>query len=319
MSYVVRDLLRCPFSDLRVVAGKAGLDREILAPQLNRPSLELTGYFSASFRHERIQILGSGELAYIREVLAEDRERILANLERIFSYALPCVIVTGGADLPPELPEIAERHSIPLILTPFDSTRLYRRLVEYLEVEYAPRTRIHGVLVEVLGIGVLIVGTAGVGKSECALDLVTRGHSLVADDLVEVRCLSGATLVGRAIRDSSGFILSHHMEIRGLGIIDVQRMFGGKAVHIQRPLDLVISLEPWDDAEQYDRTGLEDRRYEILGVSVPMLRIPVKPGRDVAMLVEVAAIRENLRRMGYSAAEELDRRIRATLSSWDQA
>lgn len=319
MSYVVRDLLRCPHTELRVVAGKRGLDREIETPELNRPSFELTGFFRPVFRYRRVQVLGSGEIGFIREMMETDAGQMTASLDRLFSYDLPCVIVTGAQELPPALIEAGERHGIPILVTPNDTTRLYRRLVEFLEIEYAPTTRVHGVLVEVVGIGVLIIGESGVGKSECALDLITRGHSLVADDLVEVRCLSGAVLVGRALRDSGGFILSHHMEIRGLGIIDVQRMFGGKAVHLQRQLDLVISLEPWDEKKQYDRTGLEERYYEILGVSVPMLAMPVKPGRNVAMLIEVAAIRENLKRMGYSAAQDLDRRIRATLDAWNQA
>jgi HPr kinase/phosphorylase len=318
MSYKVRDLLRCSHADLRVIAGKKGLDREIVAPELNRPSLELTGYFRPIFRYRRIQILGSGELAFIREILESEPDRMRANLERLFSYDLPCVIATGSSEIPALLRELGESHDIPIMVTGNDTTRLYRRVVEFLEIEYAPTTRVHGVFVEVVGIGTLIVGEAGVGKSECALDLVTRGHSLVADDLVEICCLSDAVLVGRAIRDTSGFIISHHMEIRGLGIIDIQRMFGGKAVHLQRSLDLTVQLEPWDENKQYDRTGLKESSYELLGVSVPMLTVPVKPGRDVAMLIEVAAIRENLKRMGYSAAEELDRRQRALLDNWSE-
>lgn len=300
--YEVRRLLDCPHAELRAVAGRAGLERLIEVAELNRPSLELTGYFS-SFRPQRIQVLGSGEICYIRERLAAEPARMLHHLRTLFSYPMPCVIITNGMQAPAELLDIGDERSIPVLTTPNDTTRLYRRLTEYLEHDYAPTEKVHGVCVEVFGIGILLLGEAGIGKSECALDLVMRGHALICDDLVELRCLSGAALVACAQYDEARQEWMHNMEIRGLGIIDVRRMFGSRSVHSQRRLDLVITLEKWNEAAAYDRTGLDVQYYERLGVSVPMKTIPVRPGRNTATLVEVAAVQENSKRMKSTLVE----------------
>jgi len=286
---------------LRVVAGNNYLNRVVPSPELNRPSLELTGFFER-FRPERIQIFGSGEMAYLEQ--AENSPRVLENLERIFTFNVPCVIVSNGLEAPRCLCELGVKYQTPILVSPHHTTKLYKRVWEALDLVFAPRTVMHGVLVDVFGVGVLIVGKGGVGKSECALELVTRGHVLVADDLVETRCLSSVVLMGYANQT-----IPYHMELRGLGIIDVNRVFGARAIRPSKRIRLVVMLEAWDEAKEYERLGIEERYCEILEVEIPCLVIPVCPGRNISTIVEVGALQQKLKRMGIDVAKEMNEKL----------
>jgi HPr kinase/phosphorylase len=275
----VQELLREKGAELTLeaVAGREGLGRVIRVSEVNRPGLALAGYFEY-FRGERIQIFGMGESAYM-DTLSNARR--MEVLEQFFSArTLPCAITTHGRTPPLEMVEQANRHSTPLITCPMATGILIEELAAYLEESLAPLTTLHGVLVDVYGLGVLIVGVSGIGKSECALELLKRGHILVADDVVEIKHKPGAILVGHC-----NPLLKHHMEVRGLGIIDVTKIFGVSSVIEQSKIELVVRLEADDKTQDYERVGLEQRSTEILGVKVPEAVIPVRPGRNVAILV----------------------------------
>lgn len=272
----------------------------IESTDVNRPGLQLAGFFSY-FDSNRIQIFGVVENTYLTEMTNEER---FESLKKLFERKVPAVIVTRDAPVFPEMMELAKQYEVPLLRTTHSTSAFMSALIAYLNVELAPRITRHGVLVEVYGEGVLILGESGVGKSEAAVELMKRGHRLVADDAVEIKKVSSKSLVGSAPE-----IIRHFIEIRGIGIVDVKKIFGMGAVKDTEKVDLVIHLEAWQKDKQYDRLGIVDEYTNILGIDVPSLTIPVKPGRNLAIIFEVAAMNNRQKRMGYNAAEELNKRI----------
>ncbi|AGI39427.1 Hpr-Ser kinase [Thermoclostridium stercorarium subsp. stercorarium DSM 8532] len=272
----------------------------IKTSDINRPGLQLAGFYEYCDT-ERIQIIGTVEMAYLASLSYEER---YASLKAFFKHDFPCVIIARGKEPFPEMVELATEYGVPLLRTDEETSRFASYLILYLNVELAPRITMHGVLVEVYGEGVLMLGESGVGKSETALELVKRGHRLVADDVVEIRKVSNRTLVG-----SSPDIIRHFIEIRGVGIIDVKNLYGVGAVKMTENINLVVNMELWDTNKQYDRLGINDEYTEILGIKVPSLTIPVRPGRNLAIIIEVAAMNHRQKKMGYNAAKVLNERV----------
>jgi len=301
MTITVDKLLGNPLLNLLVAAGESGLGRTVTTAELNRPSLELTGYFDA-FRSERIQVFGNGEISYIE--LHCDEESIHHNLDNIFSEGVPCAIITNGRTPPQHLAELGNKRGIPILTCPYSTTKLYKRLWEHLDSEFAPQTTMHGTLMDIHDMGVLIMGKSSVGKSETALELIRRGFHLVADDLIRIKCLSDTILVGRGCSE-----FPYHMEARGLGIIDISRIFGVAAIRKQKRITFVITLADWEECVGYDRTGLLEDKMNILDVAVPHVTIPVRPGRNVGTLVEIAALNEKLKTMGIHSAKLFEEKL----------
>lgn len=291
---------------LEKIATKMNLDiasaptdiKDILinTPEVNRPGLLLAGY-DEFFESNRIQILGNAEMGYLDRLSSEKRRE---RLHRLFSEQPPTVVVTRGADMPDDILELAEEFSVPVLTTPESTSSFMSGLISILSVELAQRITRHGVLVEVYGEGILILGESGVGKSETAVELLKRGHRLIADDAVELRRVSNRTIVGTAPEN-----IRHFIELRGIGIINVARIYGAGAVKISEKIDVVVELEPWDKKKNYSRTGLENNTIDILGLQIPLLVIPVMPGRNLAIILEIAAINNRQKAMGYNAAQEL--------------
>jgi HPr kinase/phosphorylase len=304
--FTVLDLLQLDLKEhdalsLKCIAGRPGLGREITVPEIDRPGLELAGFFD-SFANHRIQLFGRGENAYLRKL---DSEHRYDAVERMFSYDLPCCVFSYGLEPIPIIYDLADRTQCPILQTELTSAEFSARLLRALSNVYAPRTTVHGVFMEVFGIGMLIQGSSGVGKSESALALIERGHRLVADDVVEIRCVNGNFLMGKGTSP----VTSHHMEIRGLGIINITHLFGVGAVRDEKRVQLVVQLEEWDAKREYDRVGGESSATEIMGVKVPCLVIPIKPGRNVPIIIETAAMNERLRRMGYDSSVEFQKNV----------
>jgi len=294
-------------SGLRLVllAGEAGLARRISNQRIQKPGLALAGYVK-QVHPERVQILGSTEISYLQTLADEDARR---SVDSFMSLDPACIVVTKGLDVPPLVLESAERMGVPLLRTPIVSSTAIDAIQKHLELQLAPTASIHAVLMDVLGVGVLLLGKSGIGKSEAALDLIMRGHRLVADDLVEVRRTSGEVLVGWASE-----LIKHHMEVRGLGIINIKDMFGVAAVRDEKKIELVLELTRWDASESHDRLGLDEMVYPILEVPVPLLRIPVSPGRNVSSLIEVAARNRLLQVRGHHSAREFQERLDRALA-----
>lgn len=286
--------------DLHIVAGERGLDARVVEPDLNRPGLAFAGFLDV-YSHNRIQILGNTETSYLASLDAPERR---LRLEKALDYQIPCIIVTSGNEPPAELVEIAERRTIALLRTSHPTSRFVGLLTTHLEREFAPTTTLHGVLMDIFGIGVLIMGTAGVGKSECGLELIERGHRLVADDVVVARRLSKGVVVGGAVSN-----IQHHMEVRGLGIVDVELLFGAGSVREEKRIDLIVKLERWKKETQIDRLGLDEQFEDVLGVDVRAFTIPVEPGRNISILVEVAALQFRIHTQGRNPARELNERL----------
>lgn len=287
--------------DLRCVCGRRGLVRDITIPDLNRPGLALSGFFD-SFAYQRVQLFGRGEVAYLNTILKEGR---IETVRQLFSFPLPCCIFTHNLETPKAFLDLAEESGCPVLVTGLESSEFSSRLLRILSNIFAPKISIHGVLVEVYGLGILILGDSGVGKSETALELIERGHRLVADDVVEISCLNGNSLVGQGANK----IIGHHMEIRGLGIINITQLYGVGAVRERKEVQLVAKLEEWDANKVYDRLGTEELTMDILGVKIPKLEIPVKPGRNVPIILETAAMNERLKSMGYFSAKEFNQNV----------
>jgi len=293
--------------DLRCIAGRVGLGRPIEIPDINRPGLTLSGFYD-NFAFKRIQIFGRGESAYLEMMVKQQKVEILSQF---FTYDIPCVIFTNSIEPPEIFKELAEKSHCPVLQTDLSSADLTIRLLRALSEVFAPKETVHGVLIEVFGMGVLIQGESGVGKSEAALELIERGHRLVADDAVEIRNVSGNILMGAG----SNKIIGHHMEIRGIGIINVAHIFGVGAIRDRKQIQLVVALEPWDSSKDYDRIGAQDTTIEILGVQVPYLKLPVRPGRNIPILIETATMNERLKKMGYFSAREFNRNVLKWLES----
>ncbi len=277
-----------------VPSGKAEWD--IRTPDLNRPGMQFCGFYEY-FAFERPQVIGKVEMTYLEKQPPEKRRQIL---EKYFEYRLPCVIICRGMAAPPELLEIARRQQIWVFRTGLVTSKLTASAIHYLNRCLAPHVTRHGVLLDVYGVGVLLSGRSGVGKSEAALELIKRGHQLVADDVVDICRIADQHLIG-----TSPKAIRHYMEIRGIGLIDVKAMYGIGAVAVSKSIDLIIELETWDETKSYDRIGIDDETVEILGVRIPCQTMPVKPGRNLAIIVEVAARNLSLKRLGYNSAQEL--------------
>lgn len=274
--------------------------REIRTADVNRPGLQLAGFYNY-FDPERLQIIGRVESTYL-ETLTPDQRR--ERFEQFMRYNIIGLVICHGMDPFPECLEMAEKYDRNLFLVRKDTSEFMADLIASLSSYLAPRLTQHGVLVEVFGEGVLITGDSGVGKSETAIELVKRGHRLIADDAVEIKRVSAKSLVGSAPE-----IIRHYVELRGIGIVDVRRIFGIGAIKMTEKVELVINLEPWEDGKQYDRLGLDGQTTSILDIAVPSLTIPVKPGRNLAVIIEVAAMNDRQKKMGFNAARELQERM----------
>ena len=272
----------------------------ISSSDINRPGLQMVGFFDY-FDPQRIQIMGKVEFTYLENFTAEEREK---RMENYFRHEFPVLVITRGLQIFPEILELAEKYDRTVLRTELATSEFMSALIRYLNVQIAPRKTRHGVLVEVYGEGILILGESGVGKSETAIELVKRGHRLVADDAVEIKRVSDKTLVG-----TSPDIIRHFVELRGIGIIDVKEIFGIGAVKDTESIDMIIHLEPRVEGRNYDRLGMMDEYTNVMGINVPSLTIPVKLGRNLAVIVEVAAMNNRQKRMGYNAAVELNNRL----------
>jgi HPr kinase/phosphorylase len=304
--FTVLDLIDIDLKDhnslnLRCIGGRKGLTREVNIPDLNRPMGAIMGFYE-DFAFQRIQIFGRGEVSYLRRL---ENSGELKTIQDLFDYPVPCCIFTYNLSPHKEFFDIAEAAQCPILQTSLPTAEFSSRLMRILAEIFSPRKSIHGVLVEVFGLGILILGDSGVGKSETALELIHRGHRLVADDVVDIHCVNGNMLMGAGANK----IIGHHMEIRGLGIINITHMFGVRAIRHRKEIQLVVTLDTWDSSKTYDRLGMEDQIMDILGVSVPMLAIPVKPGRNIPIIIETAAMNERLKSMGYNAAKEFNKNI----------
>jgi HPr kinase/phosphorylase len=274
--------------------------REITVSDINRPGLAFAG-FVENFLDERIQILGQTEVMYLNTLSPEQK---LKSIGRIFKFALPCIIIAKGLEPPAELMELAKEHCVPVLRTPQSTTPFIHELTAYLDVVFAPGTVVHGSLVDVYGVGLLFTGRSSVGKSECALDLVERGHRLVADDVVNVSRRHEKFLIG-----TSSEILRHRIEIRGLGIIDVRSIFGIRSVRLQKRVEVEVKLQDWSETEDYERIGLEDRMTQILGVEIPIVTVPIVPGKNITVITEVIALNHLVKAYGYHPAREFDEKL----------
>ncbi len=282
--------------------------RLIETAEVNRPALQLAGFFDY-FMCERVQIIGIVEYTYLSKLAPEFRQETLAKL---FEHKMPCVVISRGLDPHPEMMFYARQSGVPILQTQSSTSEFMGELLKWLKVQLAERTTIHGVLLDVYGEGLLITGESGIGKSETALELVKRGHRLVADDAVEIKKVSYTTLVG-----SCPELIRYFIEVRGIGIINVKQMFGVQSVKDTQEIDLVVRLETWEKGKQYDRIGLKEEYMDILGNKIVCNTVPIRPGRNLAMICEAAAVNRRQKKMGYNAAKELYRRVQENLMRGD--
>jgi HPr kinase/phosphorylase len=306
-SATIEQLLGDPDSDIEfeIRAGRAGIDRAIRVPRIQKPGLALTGY-QEQIHPSRLLSLGATEIDYLSTVSAEARQ---LAVDTVMGSQPACIVVTRGLEPPQESVEACDRGDVPLLVTPMASADFIAHVTAWLQDKLSPRSSLHGVLLDVLGVGILLLGKSGVGKSEAALDLLVRGHRLVADDIVEIRRAGPDLVYGTG----SG-IIKHHMEIRGLGIINIKEMFGVGAVRDTKKIELVIELADWDPGEEYDRLGTDEQSYEVLKALVPMLKVPVRPGRSIATIVEVAARNQLLKFMGHHSAKQFQERLNRAIA-----
>ena len=281
-------------------------DVKVTNPEVNRPGLTLAGFFEL-FEPSRIQILGMAEYRYLSELSPEEREMSLANF---FATCCVAVVVSTGLEVDEVMLRHAKLNNVPILRSKEKTSPLMAALIASLNLHLAPRITRHGVLVEVYGEGLLLLGDSGVGKSETAIELVKRGHRLIADDAVEIKRASAKALVGSAPE-----IIRHYVELRGIGLVDVRRLFGMGAVKDAEKIDLIISLEHWVQGKMYDRLGLDEEKMDILGIELPCITIPVKPGRNLAIIIEIAAMNNRLKKMGYNTAEEFNKKLMSQLEA----
>lgn len=291
--------------NLKLISGQEGIGRHIAVSDISRPGLEMAGYFT-HYPANRVQLLGKTELSFFDMLLPHERKE---RMKKLCTADTPVVIVSHGVKVPEELRIASNEEHVPVLSTNMATTRFSSLLTNFLESKLAPTTAVHGVLVDIYGVGVLITGKSGVGKSETALDLVKRGHRLVADDCVEIRQEAENTLIGNAPK-----LIEHLLEIRGLGIIDIMTLFGASAIRSFKRISLVIELEIWDPGKTYDRLGLEEETMRIIDTELTKLTIPVRPGRNLSVILEVASMNYRLKRMGVNAAEEFSNRLNDVIS-----
>ncbi len=286
--------------NLSLVSGEEGIGRHVAISDISRPGIEMAGYFT-HYPSNRIQLMGKTEISFFALLTEKEKSE---RMMKLCASDTPVIIVSHGMEVPEELIEASNANSVPVLTTSMPTTRFSSMLTNFLESMLAPTTAVHGVLVDIYGVGVLITGKSGVGKSETALELVKRGHRLVADDCVEIRQEGEDTLVGSAPK-----LIEHLLEIRGLGIIDIMTLFGASAIRNYKRITLVIELEIWDEKKTYDRLGLEEEKIEIINTAITKLTVPVRPGRNLAVIIEVAAMNHRLKRMGVNAAEDFAKRL----------
>jgi HPr kinase/phosphorylase len=299
----LRDFLERPDDPLQLEAltGAVGLDRSVPDPEVASPGLALAGY-TGRFAPQRLHVLGETEIMYLGSLPAAERHRLLTNL---FSFDLPCLFVTKGLEVPTELLDLAREKGVPILRSRLKTAEFYRRIKPMVEEAFAPRTTLHGSLADVYGVGLLFIGRSGIGKSECVLDLVERGHRLVADDVVQVTRRGTDILIGRGHE-----LAGHHMEIRGIGLIDVQALFGIRAVRQQKRIEVVVQLEDWETArDTTERTGLAHQTTEVLGVHIPKVVVPLNPGKNITVVSEVVAMMHLLRYSGVDVAAAFNDRL----------
>lgn len=275
-------------------------DVRVVTPDLNRPGMQLVGFFS-HFDNERLQLMGTVEIMYLKTLPSTERRKIFAELMK---RGIPALIVCHSMTIYPECLEMARKYEVTLLSTELDTSVFEAELITSLNVHLGPRITRHGTMLEVYGEGILITGESGVGKSETAIELVKRGHRLIADDAVEIKKISYSTLFAQ-----SPPLIRHYIELRGIGVVDVMRLFGMGAIKSYQELDLIINIEPWQDGMMYDRLGLENQTTALLGVKIPTVKIPVKPGRNLAVIIEVAAMNNRQKKMGYNTAQEFTERL----------
>ncbi|MBU0599371.1 HPr(Ser) kinase/phosphatase [bacterium] len=285
--------------ELELIAGEEGLKKKIVATDVNRPGLALTGYLKY-FEYKRVQVFGKTEMSYI-ESFSLGKRKILFN--KLFSYKI-LAIITWSQEIPNDLVKIAIKNKTIILRTSLPTNKFATRLAIYLEDKLAPSTSIHGGLLDVFGVGIMILGKSGAGKSECALELIERGHRLIADDIVDIKRTASNALIGYGAE-----LIKHHMEIRGLGIINIKNLFGIGAIESSKKIDLVVNLEEWSATKEYDRLGLEEPTISILGIKIPQILLPIRPGRNIAVIIEVAAMNHRLKEMGYHSAEEFNKEL----------
>jgi len=285
---------------LEPLTGEVGLDRPIPDPEVASPGLALAGY-TGRFMPRRLHVLGETEISYLNSLDAAERR---SRLERFFEYDLPCVFVTKGQEVPTELIDLARVRGIPLLRSRLKTAEFYRRIKPIVEEAFAPRTTLHGSLADVYGVGLLFIGQSGIGKSECVLDLVERGHRLVADDIVQVVRRGSDILIG-----SGHELAAHHMEIRGVGLVDIPALFGIRSVRQQKRIEVVVQLEAWEKAKDADRTGLQQLETTILDVTIPRVIVPLNPGKNITVISEVVAMMHLLRFAGVDVAAAFNQRL----------
>ncbi len=285
---------------LKLIGPAVGFERKVREPTINRPGLALSGFYQY-FAEKRVQVIGSAEMCYLKSLPAKTRRQ---RFEELCAKRIPCIVVSRGAGLPKDLVEVAARAGIAIFRTPLVTMRFINAATLALENDFAPTTSIHGSMMDIRGVGTLICGSSGIGKSECVLGLIERGYSLVSDDVTRFRLLDGHELIG-----TSPPLTRAHMEVRGLGIINISAIFGVGSIRLDKKLDLVVTLKDWQELEEVDRIGLEQEFVEILGVKIPHVTIPVRVGRDLARLAEVAALDQKLKGLGHNSAVEFNRRL----------
>ena len=298
----VRDLLERKGDPLQLEAltGDVGLDRRIPTPEASSPGLALAGY-TTRFAAHRLQILGETEISFLNSLSTAERRK---SLETLFQFDLPCVVIAKGLEAPAELIELGRAKGIPVIRTKLKTTELYRGLRPFLDDAFAPTTTVHGSLADVFGVGLLFLGRSGIGKSECVLDLVERGHRLVADDVVHITRHGNDVLIGRGHE-----LARHYMEIRGVGLIDIRALFGIRAVRQQKRLEVVVQLEDWDATREYDRTGIDGQTTQLLDMALPLVTVPLNPGKNLTVVCEVVAMNHLLRYSGVDSARIFNERL----------
>jgi len=286
--------------DIKLINENVPLDKLIYEQNLHRPGLPLAGFMEL-FSSTRIQVFGNTEMKYLNNLSSEERKKAC---ERIFKYKIPCVIITNG-NLPlEEMIEMAEKYSIPIFSSKFETTKIAYLISDFLEDQFSPRLSLHGSFVDVYGVGMLFVGKSGIGKSEVALDLVERGHRLVADDVVIFTKKGEGILIG-----SGTDLVKHFMEVRGIGIIDIQSMFGVRAIRYQKRLEIIIELEIWDENFEYTRTGLDDKFINVMGIDIPYVKLPILPGKNITVISEIISLNYLLKHYGYDSAKVLQQKL----------
>jgi HPr kinase/phosphorylase len=285
---------------LEALTGEIGLDRQLSGAEVAGPGLALAGY-TGRFAPNRLHVFGETEITYLQSLSADDRRK---SLEKFFEFELPCIFVTKGQEVPTEMLELARSRGVPVMRSKLKTAEFYRRVKPIVEEAFAPRTTLHGSLADVYGVGLLFVGRSGIGKSECVLDLVERGHRLVADDVVQVIRRGNDILIGRGHE-----LAAHHMEIRGIGLIDIPALFGVRAVRQQKRIEVVVQLDDWETTKDTDRTGLSREEITILDVAVPRVVVPLNPGKNITVISEVVAMMHLLRYSGVDVAAAFNARL----------